>query len=248
MSDQIEQLGAEPVAPEQPAPDYGGATPEEIQNALNIARGLSNLDTRHDVLGKLVRDDVDAQFLRSKFGGEPEEPRTDPIEEIYGPQPQILGYDAQGQPVYDQPVGQYQPEAFDPRSLAPVFDAYGQEIEQRVLAKAVEQVRGEMLQQASQQALTTGVQQAVTKHGLSEFDQSVVNTMADAAMKNGDRRSPAEIADAIALQLVGSRNQQFVNQGGVPVQSGSAAPGGPVPGESTPRSIEEALRAGGGLR
>lgn len=242
MSDLEQPEGAAP--PEQSVPDYGGASPEEIQNALNMARGLSNLDTRHDVLGKLVRPDVDAQFLRSQFAPAEEEPEADfdPFAEVYGEQPpNLLGYDQQtGQPIYgNQP--QFQEPAFDPRSLAPVFDQFGEHTRQQAVQEALQIFEQRQMEQAREQGISQGVSAAVQTHGLSDFGKGIVEAMTRQAVAQNPNKAPGDIANEMAKAYLDDSAQRFVANGGVPPVQGAAPPGGPIPGDAAPKTFKDAL-------
>jgi hypothetical protein len=236
-----------PDAPLEPA--QAPEAPQIDPRAAQLWDGLNNMDRRPDTLNQVLRpgvdlpDGMDWQTARSLLfqqqNAPAEEEQFDPFEEVYGPQPQVIGYDPQGQPVYDQPYQQQQ--GFDPRDLAPVFDQFGARIQQQAVDAAVERVKAEFMQQAQEQALNTGLQQASSKHNLTDFDQTVVRSLTQQAQQQGDRRSPSEIADSVAQQYLAAANQRFVAQGGVAPVQGQAAPGGMVPGEQQLKTDADAI-------
>jgi hypothetical protein len=69
----------------------------------------------------------------------------------------------------------------------------------------------------------------------------VVENLTRSAQQQGDRRSPSDIADAMAQQYIAAANQRFVAQGGVAPVQGSAAPGGMIPGDQMPKTEAEAI-------
>lgn len=234
-------LGGEPT----PAPEP--AAPEIDPRAAQIWEGLNNIDRRPDTLNQVLRpgvdlpDGMDWQTARSLLfqqqNAQPEAP-PDPFDEVYGPQPQQIGWDSQGNPVYDQPY--QQPQQFDPRELAPVFDQFGQQITQNAVNQAVQQIEQRMMQQAQEQALASSVQQAAQQHNLTDFGRGVVEQMTRHAQQQGDRRSPSEIAGAMAQQYLADANQRFVAQGGVAPVQGAAAPSGMIPAGGLPPNATEA--------
>ena len=244
MTDDVQpevQAGEVPAAPEQTQID---------PRAAQIWDGLNNIDRRPDTLNQVLRpgvdlpDGMDWQTARSilfQQQNQPAESEPDYFEEAFGPQPQLVGYDANGQPVYDQP---YQPQqgGFDPRDLAPVFDQFGQQITQQAVQQAVQQVKAEMMQQAQEQARSQAVAQVAQQHNLTDFARTVVENMTRQAMQQGDNRAPAEIANTIAQQYLGDGNQRFVAQGGVAPVQGQAAPSGMIPSQhEMPKSWEDAV-------
>jgi hypothetical protein len=226
-----------------PAPEAPAVDPRAAQ----LWDGLNDLDRRPDVLEQVLRPGQDLppgmtwQQARAALWAQQAQPEveSDPFEEVYGPEPQLIGYDQQGQPVFDQQ--QYQQPQFDPRSLQPVFDQFGQQITQNAVEQAKAELRQEWAAQAQQQALDTGVREAASKHSLTDFDKTVVENLTRQAQQQGDRRSPSDIADAMAQQYIAAANQRFVAQGGVAPVQGSAAPGGMIPGDQMPKTEAEAI-------
>ena len=156
MSDAPEMpMGGDAPAPEAPA----GPDPKE-----QLWNGLQDLNTRADTLGQVLRPGQDLPpgmdwqqaraLLFSQTLQPAAEPETDIFEQVYGEQ----------QPGYDPNWEQQQAPGFDPSSLAPVFDHFGQTVEERAFQRAqaffTEQLQG--------QAITQGVEKAASTHNLTD--------------------------------------------------------------------------------
>ena len=99
-------------------PEGGEVAPPEPSQADLLYNGLQNLDTRADKLGELLRPGQDLppdmdwntarQILWSQQAQQQEAPEEfDPFAEQFGAEPQVIGYDPQGNPVFDQPTQQW---------------------------------------------------------------------------------------------------------------------------------------------
>lgn len=241
MSEPTIPTEGQPSEPAPQQPEYG-ASPEEIQSALALQRGLNNLDTRSQYLQQVVRPDLDGQFLRQAIGQTEEQPESaSPFEEVYGPQPQVIGFNPDGTPVFDQPYNPQQQQGFDPYTLEPVLDQWGKTVEQHAVEQATKAVEQRLLAQASEAAVNSGVDAAAKKHNLDAEDRQVVDYLTREAMKT-DRAAPADIADRVATSFLQRQAQRFVAQGGaLPTPDAPAAPSGPVPAEGKPRTEAEAI-------
>jgi hypothetical protein len=220
----------------EPTPDFG-ASPEEIQQALDTYRGLNNLDTRSEYLSKIVRPDIDTHFIQ-QFNQPQQEEEPDYFES-FAPEQELMGYDAQGQPVYGQPPVPQQ--GFDPRSLAPVFDQFGEHTRQQAVQEALAIFEKRQMEQAREQGISQGVSSAAAEHGLSDFAKGVVEQMTRATVQSQPNRAPADIAKDMAKAYLDDAAQRFVQNGGVPPVQGAPVPGGPIPGDSAPKSFKEAM-------
>ncbi len=232
--------GAEPAAPAPPADPT-------LDQARALYGGLNNLDTRAEYIGKTLIPGQDLptgmtwdQARAALFAmqqPEPDEP-DDPWEQLAPqvPEPQFLGFDPQGQPVYDQQ--QYaQPAPFDPRSLQPVFESQREQLK----AELMRDLQQQQAQQAWDQNLSQGVQSAATEHKLSDFARAAVEAATRSAAQQQPNRAPSEIAKEMAEQYVADANARFVAAGGVPPAPPGQVPNGPVPSEQRPRTTAEAL-------
>lgn len=230
--------GQAPAPPSPWAPfEQAGITPdkaEEVVEAYKTIQGLGNLDTRQQYLDRLINPQYDPYVKRGQE--EPAEEESDPFEQVYGEEPQIVGYQPDGTPVFDQPFEQQQAPGFDPRTLAPVFDTYTQHAKN----EAVEAAKAWLGEQMRDQALTQGVQHAAAEHKLNDFDRGIVENLTRQAVSQQPNRAPADIANDVAKQYVDNMNRRFVEQSGAPVER-PGAPGGPAPGEERPKTEAEAM-------
>ena len=230
-------FGAEPA----PAPE---AAPPAPDPARELYTRLQNLDTRAETLDQTLIPGQDlppgmtwqearqALFSLQQYEDDPE-PEPDPWEQFQEPQPQLLGYDEYGQPVF----ANQQAPAFDPNSLRPVLE-HEKESWKRDILQEIEQ---RQIQQYQEQNLAAGVQQAAAQHGLSDFARSLVETQARVLMQQRPNLAPAAAAAEVAEMLVNDQNARFVSQGGVPAIPGGQVPSGPIPAEQQPRTIAQAL-------
>lgn len=233
----------DPMAPGPEAPAPEAAPDPTMEQARALYDGLQNLDRRGETLAQVLRPGQDLppgmdwnQARAALFAmqqAEPE-PEADPFDQ-FGAGPQIVGYNPDGTPVFDQPY--QEPAAFDPRDLQPVFESYGQHIEERAFNRAQQW----FMQQAQEQGVRAGIEQAATKHQLSDFAKGVVEAMTKQASASQPNRAPGEIADEMAKMYLEDANRRFVAQGGAPAPPRPGVPSGPVPGEQRPTTDAEAL-------
>ena len=230
-----------PMGGDAPAPEVQPDPTD--QQARALYDGLQNLDRRAETLGQVLRPGQDlppgmdwqqARALLFSQAAQPEEEyEPDVFDEQFGPEPNLLGYDQMGEPVYDQPV---ENTPFDPRSLAPVFDTYTEHAKY----EAVEAAKQWLGEQMRDQALSQGVQQAATEHKLNDFDRGIVENLTRQAVQQQPNRAPADVANDVAKQYIDNMNRRFVEQSGAPVAR-PGAPGGPAPGEERPKTEAEAM-------
>lgn len=214
MSDQPVPEGQPPA---EPTPDFGGASPEEISQALNMYRGLNNLDTRGQYLQQIVRPEYDGQFLR-QVTAEPEQP-ADPWQQFEPAQEEY----------YEEPVAQ----AFDPRSLQPVFDQYGNQIEKRIFDRLGEMAQDQQVKDSASQA----VQQANLPPAMSALIEQRVRD----AQRLQPNRMASDLASEAAKQIAVELSQWQATPPAQPAPQGSV-PGGPSPDTlQRPRTVDEAL-------
>lgn len=217
---------------------------QEPNQAQLLYDNLQNLDRRGEALNQLIVpgqdlppgmswDDVRSLAWGQSQNQEPEY-QPDPYESFAPQQPQFLGYDQQGQPVFDQPQ---QNEQFDPRSLMPVFEHNNAQVRQEIMQEIQQQQQA----YAFDQNLSEGVDAAAREYGLSDFAKSTITAMARNAAQSQTNIAPAQIAQQIAKQYVTDANERFVKDGGVPTPPNGQIPGGPVPGEKRPTTEAEAL-------
>lgn len=231
MSDAAEITpGMEPApAPEAPpAPDP----------AQELYSRLQNLDTRAEALERTLVPGQDLppgmtwqearQALFSMQQSDPE-PEADPWEN-FEPQPQFLGYDEQGQPVF----ANQQAPAFDPASLRPVFEHEREAIKRELLAE----IQQQQAQHLQDQNLMVGLTSAAQELHLSDFAKRLVEDQARNEMRRQPNRAPAEIAREVAAAYVADQNARFVAQGGAPAPQGQV-PSGPIPADQKPKTIAE---------
>lgn len=202
--------------PTPAAPDYG-ASPEVIQQALNMYNGLNNLDTRGQYLQQIVRPEYDGQFLRG-LTEQPEQP--DPWAQ-FDPEPQ-----------YDQEP-QYEPQPFNPRDLQPVFDTQAQEIERRVFER--------LGQMAQDQAIVDSASSAASAAGLPASTSALIEQRVREAQRMQPNRQAGDLATEAAKALATELLQWKATPPANPAPS-SSVPGGPSPDTlQKPRTAAEAL-------
>lgn len=230
MSDPAEIVPGGEVTPPETAPEPSQA--ELLYDRLN------NLDTRGETLASVLRPGQDlppgmdwnqARALLFSQAAQPqEEEEFDPFAEVYGEQP-----------AYEQP--QYQEPVFDPRSLAPVFDQFGEHTRQQAVQEALQIFEQRQMEQAREQGITQGVSSAVETHKLSDFGKGIVEAMTRQAVQQQPNRAPGDIANEMAKAYLDDAAQRFVANGGVPPVQGAPTPGGPIPGDAAPKTFQEAL-------
>lgn len=216
-----------PQAPEPPSgPDWSafeqaGITPDsfgDVQNALNLARGLQNLDTRHQYLQQIVRPDIDGNFLRQVVQPQEEQDPWQALEPQYE---------------YEQPE---QP-VFDPRSLQPVFEGYGEQLRNQIRQEIMGELQGMAQEQAVKDASARASQQANIPAEFSEM----VEFRVKAAQQMYPNRQVDDIAREVAESLQRTFAQYQAAPPATPAPSGSV-PAGPMPDTlQRPRTIEEAM-------
>lgn len=211
----------EPAAgPDWSSFEQAGITPDnahEVQQALNLYRGVNNLDTRQQYLDQLIRPGLDPW---SKAQAE----QQDPWSAMQG--------DDEGEYEYEQP----QAPAFDPRQLTPVFEGYAERIERGIFEKL-----GAM---AQRQALEDAATQALTKHGLPADLAPGLQQEVEQITRQYSNRQPGEVAEQLAAQKK-QKLMEWANANvGRPSQQGAPPPAGaPTPsGDGPPRTDEEAMR------
>lgn len=214
--------GQAPAAPESATPDYG-ADPETIQNALNMYRGLNNLDTRGEYLQRIVRPEYDGQFLRQMVEPQQQEP-ADP-----------WGHVEQYEEQYEEPA--YQEQGINPQDLRqtldPVFQGYGEQVEQRIFER--------LGQMAHEQAIKESAQSAAQQAGLPARFASAIEHEVQQAARMQPNRQPAELAQEIATAYRTELAQIAATPPAQRPPAGSV-PSGPAPDSlQKPRTLEEAL-------
>lgn len=215
-------------------PDFG-ASPEEIQQALNMYRGLNNLDTRGETLQRIVRPDYDGHVLRQIV--EPEQPAGDPWDNFAEPEP--MGYAADGTPVFAEPPVQYggyqQPQGFDPRSLQPVFDQYGNQIKNDIFEQ--------LGQMAQEQAFKDSAAQAAGAAGLPPTVAGLIEQRVREAQRMSPNRQIGDIANEVARSVQTELLQWKATPPEGGALGGGAAPAGPVPStREVPKSFDDYAR------
>lgn len=220
-----------PQAPEPPSgPDWSafeqaGITPDnigDVQNALNLARGLQNLDTRHQYLQQIVRPDIDGNFLRQVVQPPEEHDPWQALEPQYG---------------YEQPEQQYEQPVFDPRSLQPVFEGYGEQLRNQIRQEIMGELQGMAQEQAVKDASARAAQQANIPAEFAEMVEFRVKS----AQQMYPNRQVDDLAREVADQLHRSIAQYQASPPANQAPSGSV-PAGPIPDTlQRPRSMEEAM-------
>lgn len=220
-----------------------GITPDraqEVVQAYQAMQDLNNLDKRPQALQQLVRPDLDGQILRQMIGAEQPapEPEPNPWERFAPAEPQPIGYDAAGNPVFDQPPGQYEPQGFDPRSLQPVFDQYGNQVEER----AYRRVMDDLQKMAVDQNVRDSASSAATAAGLPGSLSGMIEQQVREQMRLQPNRQAADLAaDAarsISAELMAWRAAPAEN----PPPTG-AVPSGPAPSlDERPKDFNDAAR------
>lgn len=225
-----------PMGGDAPAP----APDPTMDQARALYDGLQNLDRRAETLGQVIRPgqdippDMTWDQVRSLAWSQhqqslqaPAEPETDIFEQVYGEQ----------QPAeYDPNWEQQQAPGFDPRTLAPVFDQFGQTVEDRAFQRA-QQFFTEQLQG---QAIANGVEKAASTHNLTDYDKQIVDHLTRQQISQQPNRAPADLANDVAKAYIDNINRRMVAQSGAPIQRPSA-PGGPSPTEPRPTTEAEAI-------
>lgn len=202
--------GQPPAAPVAPAaPDYG-ASPEVIQQALNLYNGLNNLDTRGQYLQQVVRPDIDGQFIRQMV--EPQQPAPDPYAQFM---PQEYITDEQYMP-QEQQFAPYAPP-FDPHDFA-------QTLKQDVSKTIFDQL-GEM---AQQQQVTESAKQAAQSAGIPESLASMIEARVRDAQKLQPNRQIGELANEHAKAIAAELMAWKATPAETPPPA-SAPPSGPAP-------------------
>lgn len=208
--------GQQPAPEPTPAPDFGGRSPEQIQQALNLYEGLHNLDTRGQFLQQIVRPDIDGQFLRQMV--QPQEEEADPWQSFE-------------QPEYEQEYEQ--PAVFDPRQLEPVFDQYGQRIEQKIM--------GQLQQMALDQQVRESAASASQQAGLPPVAAQLIEQRVREQQALQPNRQASDLAAEAARDLYNQFAQWQAQPPANPAPSNSV-PTGPSPDTlQKPKTIEEAL-------
>lgn len=215
-----------PVPDPTPAPDYG-ASPDEITQALDMYRGLNNLDTRGQYLQNIVRPEYDSQFLRQTFQPQEQQAQQDPWAE----------YNQQfAEPQYEE---QYEPQApaFDPTTLPqylqPVLENNAAEVERRVFER--------LNQMAADQHLKDSAAEAVRANNLPPATAALIEQRVREQSQLHPNRQAAELAREQAQALATELLQWKATPPATPPPS-SAVPGGPSPDTlQKPRTMEEAL-------
>lgn len=213
MTDPTNAPEGQPVV--DPSPDFGGASPEEITQALNMYRGLNNLDTRGQYLQQIVRPEYDSQFLR-QVTSDPPAP-TSPWETLGEPEPEY----------YEEPP------AFDPRSLEPVFDSYKQQIEQSIFDR--------LGQMAQEQTLSESATAAVQSAKLPEALTPLIKQRVQEAQRLQPNRQASDLAAEAARQLQVELAGFQAAPPATPTPA-TAIPSGPSPDTlQKPKTVAEAL-------
>lgn len=199
--------GQEPTpAPEAPStPDYG-LSPEELQNAANLYRGLNNLDTRGQYIQQVVRPDIDGQFLRGMFEPQQQE-QQDPWQQFTG------------EPEYEEP--EYQP-AFDPDMLRQAVRA---EIEQ-----GQQQMWGQLQEMAVNQQITESAAQATQAANLPSFLSGSIEQQVRQQHQLQPNRQFGDIANEVAQKYARELAQYQAAPPATPAPQGQV-PGGPAPSQ-----------------
>jgi len=211
-----------------PTPDYGGASQDEITQALDMFRGLNNLDTRGQYLEKVVRPEYDGQFLRQM--GQPAEAEAEPNDPwaTYNEQ-----YNEQAQyeePQYEQP--QFDPSTL-PQMLQPVLDTNAQEIERRVFER--------LGQMAQDQSIRDSSESAAKFNNLPPSTAALIEQQVRAQQQMNPNRQAGELAKEAAAALATELLQWKATPPPTPPPS-SAVPSGPSPDTlQKPRTVEEAM-------
>lgn len=213
------EAAPEPSGPDWSAFEQAGITPDrldEVQNAVNMARGLQNLDTRGQYLQQIVNPQYDGQFLRQIVEG-PQEP-PDPWAHLRGddaPDDDTYAYEPQA-PAFDPSV---LPEVLDP-----VLQQYGQQIEQRVF----ERLNGMAAEQHVKETSTSAVKSA----GLPPEMAEMVEMRVRQVQQTQPQRQAGDIANEVASQLKSSL------MGWAAAPPANPAPTTPVPQGQVPSQRE----------
>lgn len=213
-----------PITPPEvtpaPTPDYGGASAEEVQQALNMYRGLNNLDTRGEYLQRVIRPEYDGQFIRQMV--EPAAPAADPWAQV-APE--------------DEPEYEYEPQApepFNPRSLEPVFGHYAEQTEQRIFER--------LGQMAQENAVKESSASAASASGLPPQVAGLIEQQVREAQRLQPNRMASDLATEAARALATSLAQWQATPSATPAPT-AAVPSGPVPStREVPKSFEDLAR------
>lgn len=210
----------EPAAPDYSSFAQAGITPEmldEITNARNLYQGLNNLNTRQQYLDQLIqpfdgysRAQAEQQDPWAGYADDGED------EGYYEPQPQ-------------------QPPPFDPRSLQPVFEGYGEQIEQRIMGRLTSMARDQAIEDA-----TAG---AVREAGLPPSFSRAIQAEVDQVTNQYANRQPADVAREVAARFKADIAAYHAASAAPPAQTPGPPPAdAPVPGDAEPKTWEDAMR------
>lgn len=241
-------MADEPTTPEpSAAPDWSaftdaGITPDkasEVVQAYQAVQSLNNLDTRPQALQNLVRPDLDGQILRQMLGGEQEaEQPADPWQQFAPESPDPIGYDAAGNPVFAQPPGQYAEPGFDPRSLQPVFDQYGNQVEERAYRRVMDDLQKMAVDQSVRDSSASAAQQA----GLPASVSGLIEQHVREQMRLQPNRQAADLAADAARSLSAELMAWRAAPAENPPPTG-AIPSGPAPSlDERPKDFKDAAR------
>lgn len=214
-------------APEPtPAPDFGGASPEVISQALDLYNGLNNLDTRGQYLQQVVRPEYDGQFLRQMA-----QPEAEQAEDPWA------AYNQQyAEPEYEQ---QYEPQApaFDPTTLPQMLEPRFEAERERI----VKEVFGQLNQMAQDQAVRDSAGEAARAMNLPPAMSSLIEQQVREQQQLHPNRQASDLAREAATALSTQLLQWKATPPANPAPT-SAVPGGPAPDTlQKPRTIEEAM-------
>jgi hypothetical protein len=261
MSTDIDPEGLEP-APEEAPPDYGpwsqwqqagidpAYNPYDARKALNLSNALSKPEHRDYALEQVLRghelpEDMTWQEAREAIRNAAEARNRDPWDDLLQqqePEGDLIGYAADGSPVYAQPPGQYQQPQHAGLNPEQIREAVKAEIARNRQEWEAQQRAAEQERQQGEE-FDRAISSIKTSEGLGDADLRWLIPATIANLQGPMAGAPmAEAAKHTWAEMKAWRNQAAaeaaVAQQNVPQ---TRTPTGPSPAANqTPANLREA--------